>query len=278
MSHPSVNETILGIIGTGAMGEALLRGILSRGLIAPERVVAYDIRTEHLMDLCTELGIRAATESAEVARSANVIVLAVKPQHIHETLAAIRSHVDGSRLVVSIAAGVGTAAIEASLPGAVPVVRVMPNTPALVGKGVSVISLGTHATDEHRGTVTALLASVGSVISVDEALLDAVTGLSGSGPAYVCLMVEALADGGVAEGLPRDVALRLAAETVRGTGELLCQALAKGEHPAVVRERVTSPAGTTAAGLAALERAAVRAAFSEAVREASARSKELGDN
>lgn len=276
MAQRGVSDLVLGIIGTGAMGEALLRGILGRGILPPGRIIAYDIRTEQLARLGSELRIRTADGIARVAAEAEVVILAVKPQQMPGVLHDLAPHVGAGTLLVSVAAGVTTAAIENALPEGVRVVRVMPNTPALVGHGVAAVSRGRRATADDEDTVRTLLSAVGTVVSVDEALLDAVTGLSGSGPAYICLVVEALADGGVAEGLPRDVALRLAAETVRGTGELLCRALERGEHPAAVRDRVTSPGGTTAEGLGALEAAAVRAAFARAVRAAAARSRELG--
>lgn len=273
----NAQDLVLGLVGAGAMGEALIRGVLRDRLLDPRQVVAYDVRKERLQELSESLGIRPAASVMDVTTEANLVVLAVKPQHMGDVLTAVGPTLRPSQIVVSIAAGIAIGRIERVIAAKVPVVRVMPNTPALVGKGVCAISPGTHATDEHTQTVSAVLESVGTVIVVPEAQMDAVTGLSGSGPAYICLVVEALADGAVAEGLPRDVALRLAAETVAGAGQWIAQGLESGDHPAVLRERVTSPAGTTAAGLAALEVAATRAAFAQAVRAASARSKELGE-
>lgn len=267
----------LGVIGMGAMGEALTRGMLRRGVLQAERVTAYDVRREHVQRLSEEIGIRVAADLEELVQVSDIMLLAVKPQQMDGVLAGLRGSVRPSQIVISIAAGVATSRIEKRITANVPVVRVMPNTPALIGKGVCVISRGTSATDDDVATVCALFETVGTVLEVSEGQMDVVTGLSGSGPAYVCLMIEALADGAVEEGLPRDVALRLAAATVTGAGEWISDGLTRGEHPAVLRERVTSPAGTTAAGLAALEAAATRAAFARAVRAASARSKELGE-
>lgn len=272
----TVKDLTCGIIGAGAMGEALMRGMLRQQLLHPSQVLAYDVRSDRMSELEQELSIRPVRSIDELVAQADLMILAVKPQHVSHVLEHVAVKVQPTQLVVSIAAGTTLAFIEERLGAGIPVIRVMPNTPALVGKGVCALSRGRHVSDEHETVVRTLLASVGSVVPIPESLMDAVTGLSGSGPAYICLVVEALADGGVAAGLPREVALNLAAQTVRGTGELICQALKDGEHPAVLRERVTSPAGTTAAGLATLEMAATRAAFAQAVGAATVRSKELG--
>lgn len=254
-----------------------MQGLIAHGLLKPTQIIGYDIRADRLRSLSENLGIRTAGSVAELLAQADAVILAVKPQHMADVFRSVSGNVRSQTLYVSIAAGISIARLEAGLGKGVPVIRVMPNTPALVGRGVSVLSRGTHATDNDVALVRTLFAAVGETFVVEEPLLDAVTGLSGSGPGYLALVVEALADGGVAAGLPRDIALRLAAETMRGTGELLCQAIGRGEHPAVVRERVTSPAGTTAAGLQVLERAAVRAAFAEAVVSAAERARVLGE-
>lgn len=278
----SVGHTLqdmrIGLIGTGAMAEAIMRGMIHKGLVRSRQIVGYDVRQERLSQLQHDLDIDVAADIEQLMHTVDIVILAVKPQHISDVLLTVSPHIRSGMLFVSIAAGVALQRLEAGLGGAAPVMRVMPNTPALVGSGVSAMSRGAHATEQHENVVRAMFAAVGTVVSVSEELLDAVTGLSGSGPAYVCLVVEAMADGGVAAGLPRDIALRLAAETVRGTGELLYRALDHGEHPAVVRERVTSPAGTTAAGLAALESAAVRSAFAQAVCSAADRARSLGED
>lgn len=259
------------------MGEALIRGILSKGLMQPGQVVAYDIRQERLRDLKDMLAIETATSASEAAGKANVIILAVKPGDVGAVLDELAPTLQPVQVLVSIAAGIRLGFIEQRLSRGIPVVRVMPNTPALVGEGVCAISRGTYADEAHENLIRSLLEAIGNVVVLPEHLLDVVTGLSGSGPAYVCLVVEALADGAVAEGLPRSIALQLAAQTVAGAGQWIRQALAEGVHPAVLREQVTSPGGTTAAGLGVLEASATRAAFSQAVQAAARRSKELGD-
>lgn len=273
----NLHDIVIGVIGMGAMGEALVRGMLNRQLLPADQIIAYDVRHNHLSELADELGVRAAGSLHEVADGADLLLLAVKPQHMDEVLTELRSHVRPSHVIISIAAGITTVHIEQQLGQEIAVIRVMPNTPALVGKGVCAVSRGAFAHDKDVARTRTLLASVGTVIELPESQMDVVTGLSGSGPAYLCLVVEALADGAVEQGLPRNIALQLAAATVAGAGEWIADGLTRGEHPAVLRERVTSPGGTTAAGLAALEAAATRAAFARAVRAATARSKELGE-
>lgn len=265
----------LGFVGAGAMAEALIKGVIRRGLIAPEKILAYDIRSDHVAQLAATLHIRAASGPGEVA-GAKTLILAVKPQQMDAALDAIAPHLTSESLVVSIAAGIPTRHIEECVRAKVPVVRVMPNTPCLVGEAATALSLGQYANEAHERTVLHLFRSVGEATTLPESLMDAVTGLSGSGPAYVCLVIEALADGGVAAGLPRDVAQRLAAQTVLGAAMWVKDGLKAGEHPAALRDRVTSPAGTTAAGLGILEAGAVRSAFARAVEAASQRAGELG--
>ncbi len=210
----------------------------------------------------------------QVATQQDVLFLAVKPQQIAQALGNLRGKVGPGKLVVSIAAGVRLATLAEGLGNtAVPLVRVMPNTPCLVGQGASAYCLGSHATEEHGRLVKQLLEAVGIAFPVDEKLLDAVTGLSGSGPAFVYVMIEALSDGGVRMGLPRNVATALAAQTVRGAAEMV---LRTGEHPGVLKDRVTSPGGTTIAGIQALEAGGLRAALMAAVEAAARRSAELG--
>jgi pyrroline-5-carboxylate reductase len=207
-----------------------------------------------------------------VAGEADVVILAVKPDVVVPVLQGIGSLLRPEQTVISIAAGVPLVRLERNIPRPVPVVRVMPNTPCLVGAGASAYALGSNAGPRDAARAEAVFSSVGRVVAVKEALLDTVTGLSGSGPAYIYLVIEALADGGVRMGLPRDVALVLAAQTVLGAARMV---LETGEHPAQLKDRVTTPAGTTAAGLFVLEERSVRAALAEAVRAAAARSREL---
>lgn len=255
------------------MAEALIRGILNMGLRRPEQIVAADIRPERLEKLARTFDVIAAESNAEAAQVGEIVVVAVKPQDIGDALASIAPVVEEHHLIISIAAGVTLETIETSFKHGVPCVRAMPNTPALVGAGACALAGGTWATEEDMREVTVLFEAVGSVVRVPERLLDAVTGLSGSGPAYIFTVIEALADAGVRQGLPRAEAHLLAAQTVYGTAKL---ALEAGEHPAVLRDHVASPGGTTVAGLAALEARGLRAAFMEAVEAATRRAEELG--
>ena len=262
----------IGFLGAGQMAEAVLRGLLGAG-IAPARLYASDIRLDRLDYLASALGIHTSGDNREVLRQAEVAVIAVKPQDAPVLLTDMQAAASPRHLVVSVAAGVKLATIEAALPDAVPVVRVMPNTPAFVAEGMAVLARGRHATEHHETVVRRIFECVGRVLSLPESKMDAVTALSGSGPGYVALVIEALADGGVAAGLPRDVAIQLAAQTVLGTARL---ALERDIHPAVLKDMVASPAGTTIAGLAVLESAGVRGAFIQAVLAATRRGEELG--
>jgi pyrroline-5-carboxylate reductase len=259
----------LQIIGGGKMGEALLAGLLAKGWASADalRVV------EKLPDRAD--GLRKThpglTVDAEPGPAEGHLV-AVKPGDVAAVCRALPTDGPGTR-VLSIAAGVTLARLEAAVPPGTPVVRAMPNTPALVGAGAAAIAPGRDATDDDLAWAESILGAVGAVVRLDEPLLDAVTGLSGSGPAYVFLVVEALVEGGVLAGLPRPVAQTLATQTVLGAARLLDES---GEGPEALRAAVTSPGGTTAAGLRALERAGVRAAFLDAVMAATDRSRELG--
>ncbi len=262
----------LGLIGCGKMASALLGGVLEAKLCAPGQVGVSDCVPEAAAKLALKTGAQAYATNGEVASRADTLLVCVKPADVADVLRSLRSALAG-KLVVSIAAGVGLSALEEAAGAGVRVVRVMPNTPALVGCGASAYALGSSATPADAGVVEKLFGSVGSVDRVKESLLDAVTGLSGSGPAYVFLMVEALADGGVLMGLPRETALRLAAQTLMGAARMVLEA---GVHPAVLRDQVASPGGTTIAGLEALEQGGARAALIQAVRAATERSSELG--
>lgn len=263
----------VGVLGLGAMGSALVRGWLEAGLLAADRVTAYDVATEALQATCARLGITPAVSPGEAAAGADLLLVAVKPQDVEVALsAALAGQPPGRPVVLSIAAGVTLARLESLAPERA-VIRVMPNTPALVGAAASAYARGTHASDADAALAGALLGAVGRAIEVPEKLLNAVTGLSGSGPAYVYLAIEALADGGVRAGLPRATALELAAQTVLGAARMV---LETGEHPGVLKDKVTSPAGTTIAGLAELERAGFRSALIEAVTAATRRADDLG--
>jgi len=262
----------LGFIGAGKMATALARGFVAGGLTRGDQIAAHDPVPAASAAFAAACGGRVVDSNRAVAAAADVIVLAVKPQQMRDVLTDLRGHAAG-KLVISVAAGVTLAALSEGLGPAVRIVRVMPNTPCLVGRGASAYALGTSATPADAELVNTLLGAVGRAYALDEKLLDAVTGLSGSGPAFVYLMIEALSDGGVRMGLPRDVALGLAAQTVAGAAEMV---LSTGKHPAVLKDEVTSPGGTTIAGLQALEVGALRGTVIAAVEAAARRSYELG--
>ncbi|HEY1785531.1 MAG TPA: pyrroline-5-carboxylate reductase [Pirellulales bacterium] len=265
----------IGFVGAGQMARALAGGFVRAGLVAPENVCAADPSAEALDGFAKAVpGSRRSAANADVAKQANLLVLAVKPQQVTAALAEIHGAVGPGHLVVSIAAGVRLATLAAGLPPGVRLVRVMPNTPALVGQSASGYAMGPAATAADGQTIQRLVESTGLAYRVDEKLLDAVTGLAGSGPAFVYVMIEALSDGGVRMGLPRDVALALAAQTVKGAAEMV---LSSGEHPAVLKDKVASPGGTTIAGLAALEQGGLRSSLIAAVEAATRRSIELGN-
>jgi len=259
-------------LGGGVMATAIIRSLLESALLSPESITVGEVNEARRQALYA-LGVRAFPTSAEAGRGADVLVLAVKPHIVPTVLQEVGEHLSPTQLVISIAAGVTVGQMELLLPAGVPVVRVMPNTPIQVGAGASAFCRGSHVTDAHAALVRQLFEAGGRCVEVTEAQMDAVTGLSGSGPAYVCVVIEALADGGVRAGLPRDVALTLAAQTVLGTATLVLQT---GDHPAVWKDRVATPAGTTIAGLAALEAAGVRSGLIQAVEAAANRAAELG--
>jgi len=262
----------IGFIGGGNMAEALIKGLLAQGHPADQILVAdpSPVRQTLLSDLYK---VELAAGNCEVVAQCRLLVLAIKPQLVEAVVPELAGTVTAEHLMVSILAGTATATLERLLGGAARVVRAMPNTPALVGCGATALCAGRFATAADLETAAVLFRAVGSVNTVSEAQMDAVTGLSGSGPAYVFSVIEALTDGGVEEGLPREVALALAARTVLGAAQLV---VASGEEPAVLRARVCSPGGTTLAGLSALEDGNLRATLIEAVARATRRSKELG--
>lgn len=261
----------VGLLGAGVMGEALLAAVL-RGGTPPDAVLVAEPSAERAADVAQRHGVRTA-DPAQVAAASDTVLVAVKPKDVPAALAGIAGHLRPGALVVSVAAGVSTAALAAPLPDGTPVVRVMPNTPALVGKGAAGICPGRTATAEHLERVEALLAPTGLVVRVAETDMDAVTAISGSGPAYVFYLVDALAEAGVLLGLTRSQALDLARATFTGAAALLEET---GEHPVVLRERVSSPGGTTVAGLRELDAHGVRAAILAAAEAARDRSRELG--
>lgn len=264
----------LGFIGAGQMATALARGFVTKQLVAADRIAAADPFAPSRQRFSEAVpGAAVGNENGSVAHTSDVCILAVKPAQTLAALYEIRDELRSETLVVSIAAGVTLGQLAGALREGTRVVRVMPNTPCLIGRGASAFARGEHATDSDAELVGQLLEAVGTVHEVPEKLLDAVTGLSGSGPAFVYTVIEALSDGGVRAGLPRELAANLAAHTVAGAAEMV---LATGEHPAKLRDAVTSPGGTTIAGLEALEAGGLRAALIAAVREATNRATELG--
>jgi len=266
----------VGIVGGGQMGSALVKGMLRARLTTHERIVVADVLEAARERLQKETGVRTTDRAAEALTGADIVILAVKPQAMAQALAPLAGKVAAKQTVLSIMAGVTTRRIEEQLAGKgkrVHVVRAMPNTPALIGECMAAICPGAEATDRDMDRAERVLSAVGKVVRVDEKHMDAVTGLSGSGPGYVYTVIEALADGGVKVGLPKPLALTLAAQTVVGAAKMVIET---GAHPAVLRDQVTSPGGTTIAGLHAMEASGLRNALMSGVEAAAKRSKELG--
>ncbi len=272
MTSPNATTSAhpLAILGAGVMGETVLSGLLRAGWRA-DQIVATDRRLERQHELSAKYGIKML-ENTEAVAEAETVILVVKPQDMNDLLKEISQSIKPGALVVSLAAGVDTAFIESRLPEGVAVVRVMPNTPAQVDEGMAAISPGSHSTQDHLDRVTEILSATGRVITVPERYQDAVTAISGTGPAYLFFVVEAMIEAGVHLGLPRDTATELVVQTMLGSAKLLRET---GEHPTVLRERVTSPGGTTAAAVRELEDHKVRAAFLRAMEAARDRSRDL---
>jgi pyrroline-5-carboxylate reductase len=263
----------IGFLGAGQMATALARGWIAAGLLGPDQIVASDPLPSVRHAFAEATQAKVATTNYEVLSASKLVILAVKPQSMRTLLPEIRPAVTSEHLLVSIAAGVSLGQLVEGLGSRCRLIRVMPNTPCLVGASASAFAVGEKATPDDAALVEKLLKAVGLVFRLPENLLDAVTGLSGSGPAFVYVMIEALSDGGVRMGLPRDVAMALAAQTVLGAARMV---LETGAHPAELKDRVASPAGTTIAGLHALERGGLRATLMNAVEAATQRSIELG--
>jgi pyrroline-5-carboxylate reductase len=261
-------------IGLGRMGEALARCFIASGAVPAARITAYDKDGRRLQAAAEALGVAQAASAADAVRGRDLVILAVKPGDLPPVLAEIAPALQATQVVVSIAAGVPTSAIRAALSGASPpgIVRVMPSVACTVREACTAVASDSPASRAAIEGVVELFRSAGAVVEVEERLMDAVTGLSASGIAYVFVMIEALADGGVAAGLPRAAALQMAAQTVLGAAKMT---LATGKHPGELKDMVTSPAGTTIAGLRALEKRGFRGAVIEAVRAAAERAKEL---
>ncbi|MEY4385897.1 MAG: Pyrroline-5-carboxylate reductase [Verrucomicrobiota bacterium] len=263
----------IGFLGAGRMATALAQGFVKTGVAKPAQISACDVAPAASKAFAEATGAHVCARNAEVLATTSVIILAVKPQQAAEVLAEIKPHFSANHVLISIAAGLTLARLEAALPAGARVIRVMPNTPALVGASASGFACGNGATKSDAALAQQLLSAVGVAAEVKEALLDAVTGLSGSGPAYVYQFIEALSDGGVASGLPRDLATKLAAQTVLGAAKMV---LETGEHPGALKDAVTSPGGTTIEGIHELEKGKLRGTVMNAVRAATEKSKKLG--
>jgi len=269
-----MNQHHLAFLGAGNMAEAIIRGLLRSSTCAPAQITATARRAARLEALGTQYGIRTTSDNAAAVREADIVILSVKPQVLDGLLTTIAPALSPETLVISVAAGVPIAAMERRLGAGTRIIRAMPNTPSLVGAGACAISPGAHATAEDVERALTIFRSVGIATEVEESLLDAVTGLSGSGPAYIFLIIEALSDAGVKVGLPRYTALELAAQTVLGSARLLIET---GAHPGTLKDQVTSPGGTAIAGLHTLESGGLRTTLMDAVESATRRSRELGD-
>src|SRR3954463_10271184 len=270
----TVDGKRVAVLGAGTIGEALIDGLLGSGWRAPGDIVASARREERVSELGERLGITATLSNVEAANGAALIVIAVKPQDFDTLLGEIGPAVTREQTVLSVAAAIPTAAIEARLAAGVPVVRAMPNAPAIVHEGMAGVCAGAHAADEHLALAEEVLSHVGAVARVPEQYMDAVTAVSGSGPAYFALLAEAMIEAGILLGLSRETSTQLVVQTMLGTARLLRD---EHIHPVELREAVTSPGGTTIQAIRELEQAGVRAAFLNAIQAAMVRSKELAD-
>jgi pyrroline-5-carboxylate reductase len=264
----------VGILGAGNMGEALIHGLLYGHLCRPDQIFCSDVRSERLKALREKYGVKTTTHNTEVVKQSDILILSVKPQIMKQVVEEIAKHLDLSKLIISIAAGISLDAIEACARKDLKLIRVMPNICVSVREGASAIAGGKHAVKEDLMIAKAIFDSVGKSLFIEESLLDAVTGLSGSGPAYIFLIIDALADAGVKVGLSRDDALILASQTVLGAAKMLIET---GEHPGKLKDMVTSPGGTAIAGLHTLEEGGLRTTLINAVEVATKRSKVLGE-
>jgi pyrroline-5-carboxylate reductase len=264
----------IGFIGGGTMAEALMRGITAAGLVDLASLAATDATDKRRQYLRETVGVHTFLTNVELVNHVDIVFLTVKPQVIEMVMDEIGPALRSDQILVSVAAGVATHSLENNLLERVPIIRVMPNTPVLVREGATAMAIGRYATKEHEELVAAIFSAVGRVVTIQEDLMDAVTGLSGSGPAYICMIIEALADGGVRMGLSRATALTLAAQTLLGTAKLV---LETGQHPGVLRDMVTSPGGTSITGIHALEEGGLRAALINSVVASTERARELGN-
>jgi pyrroline-5-carboxylate reductase len=264
----------IGFIGAGNMGEALVKGLLSAGMFSPGSVLISDSNSKRAGELVKAYRVRRAADNADLVLKADVIFFAVKPAQVNRVLKEVGAHLDRSKLLISVAAGVSLFQIESRLKSPVRLVRAMPNTPALVGEGATAVCYGHTVRAADRKLVKRVFGAVGRAVELEESLMDAVTGLSGSGPAYVFSLIQGMADGGVREGLPRETALELAAQTVLGSARMV---LETGKHPLQLRDQVASPGGTTIQGIGVLQETGFEGMVMEAVRAATERSRQLSE-
>ena len=262
----------VGFLGGGAMAEALIAGILKKELLPCSQITVSDVSNSRLTYLQEKYSVVVSDNNRTLVTKSDIVILAVKPFIVEKILLEVKDLFIQNKMIISIAAGLTTACIEELLDVPVPVVRVMPNTPALIGAGISAVATGKYADQQAERKAVAVFSAVGKTVLLQESLMDSVTGLSGSGPAYIYLILEALSDAGVRMGLPRDVATLLSTQTMIGAAGMV---LETGEHVAVLKDRVTTPGGTTVAGLFALEEAGVRSALMKAVEAATIRSREI---
>lgn len=262
----------IGFVGAGNMGKAIMNGIIKAGIASPQDIVVFDVYPPSLDAVQTELGVTTTSSEKEVVQKSDIVILAVKPNNIAEVLTTIKEEISADKIIVSIAAGVTLERLSANVPEKTKIVRVMPNTPALVGEGMSALSCNTYVTKEDQAELLAIFRSFGEAEVVGDYLMDVVTGLSGSGPAFVYMFIEALADGAVAEGMSRANAYKFAAQTVLGSAKVV---LETGKHPGELKDMVSSPGGTTIAGVKSLENDRFRAAVMNAVVAATEKSRTL---
>eukprot|EP01026_Neomeris_dumetosa_P065832 TRINITY_DN6331_c0_g1_i8.p2 TRINITY_DN6331_c0_g1~~TRINITY_DN6331_c0_g1_i8.p2 ORF type:complete len:274 (-),score=45.88 TRINITY_DN6331_c0_g1_i8:103-924(-) len=266
-----LKSAIVGFLGAGNMAEAMARGFVDKGILKANQIVCYDIN-EARKEVFVKFGASVRSSNVDVVSECDIIFVCTKPQYVATVLEESQQKLNKNKLVVSIAAGITIASVQQSAGDDVRVIRVMPNTPCLVGETASAMALGKNATETDAEMIKTLFQSVGQIFQVDENLLHAVTGLSGSGPAYIFLVIEALSDGGVRAGLPRNIAQKLAAQTVLGAAKMVKE---QDMHPGQLKDMVTSPGGTTISGVHELEKHGVRGAFIDAVQAATQRAKEL---
>lgn len=264
----------IGFLGAGAMAEAVVKGLLDTGRYSPDNIACSDISESRLNHFRSTYHVSVHKDNKKIVEISNAIVLAVKPDKARGVILEVKDSINKEKMLISVAAGISTGAMESWVDAPIPVVRVMPNTPCTLGKGISAVACGKYCTESDLKTAEDIFASVGETVSVPENLMNAVTGVSGSGPAYIYLVIEALTDAAVTMGLSREVASRLVIKTVIGSAEMVDQS---GLHPAVLKTQVVSPGGTTAAGLIQLEEGKLRAVFARAVKAAAERAGEIGE-